>query len=317
MKQRSFLVSDVEAGTRLDIFLVRHLAAESRTVVQKQIERGDVLVNGNRTRPGHKLCAGDTVDTALREIRTETESIEPWPERLEILYEDSSLLAINKPAGIVTHPGAGRRHETLANALIFQRPEIKNVGHPLRPGIVHRLDKETSGLMIVARTDPAYYALSAMFKNREIEKHYRALAYGTFSNREGTIDSRLGRDPGNRKKMSTRAKHSRSAVTLYRVLLQLAFGALLDVKLLTGRTHQIRVHLASERHPIVGDTTYGGGNWNRIADRKLRAFLRDSKFFGLHAFSLDFKHPLTGAPLHLEAPMPTTWIELTTKLTKD
>jgi len=313
MKQRALLVSDAEAGIRLDVFLVHHLPAESRTAVQKQIEQGSVQVNGKPARPSRKLHAGDAVSAEFQETSIETQSIEPWPLSLEILYEDHSLIAINKPAGIVTHPGAGRRTETLANALVWMRPEIKHVGHPLRPGIVHRLDKETSGVMIVARTDAAYHALTALFKHRAIEKHYRALAYGTFSKQEGKIDTPLGRDPGNRKKISTRARHSRSAITLYRVLLQFPFGALLDIKILTGRTHQIRVHLASESHPIVGDATYGGGNWNRIADPVLRASLLKSGFFGLHAFSLDFPHPLTNVPLHLEAPLPATWNEVTTK----
>ena len=313
MKQRAFLVSDTEAGIRLDIFLVRHLSADSRAAVQKQIEEGNVRVNGKPARPAHRLHAGDAVSAEFQEASVGIETLEPWPLPLEILYEDSSLLAINKPAGIVTHPGAGRRTETLANALVWMRPEIRQVGHPLRPGIVHRLDKDTSGLMIVARTDAAYHALTALFKNRAIEKHYRALAYGKFSKQEGKIDSPLGRDPGNRKKISTRARHSRMAITLYRVLSQFPFGALLDIKILTGRTHQIRVHLASENHPIVGDSIYGGGNWNRIADPELRTSLRTSGFFGLHAFSLDFPHPLTNVPLHLEAPLPANWIEVTTK----
>src|SRR5262249_16753101 len=153
----------------------------------------------------------------------------PWKFPLEILYEDEHLIAVLKPAGIVTHPGAGNRNKTIANAMIALRPEISNVGHPLRPGIVHRLDKETSGVLLLAQTQAAYHELTAMFKKRTIEKHYRALAFGKFDHKRGRIDRALGRDPRNRKKISVRAKHSRSAVTNYAVLKQFDFAALLDV----------------------------------------------------------------------------------------
>ena len=303
-------VASNEGGTRLDVFLLRRLSVSSRATVQKWIRQGNVLINGKSAKSSLKLHAGDRIEIHHAENATNSAILVPWDTQLDIVYEDESILAINKPSGMVTHPGAGNRTRTLANAVQSMRPEMSGVGHPLRPGIVHRLDKETSGLVLLAKTQDAYAYLVRLFKDRAIEKHYRAIAYGEFPHAEGRIEKALGRDPHDRKKISTRARQSRSAITLTRVLQNLGFATVLDVQILTGRTHQIRVHLSSEHHPIVGDGKYGGGDWNRISDPKLRAQLRDGGFFGLHSYSLKFAHPADARPMLLQAPLPQLWLEL-------
>ncbi len=310
MPRQSFTVSETDAGERLDRYLVRVLSLDSRAALQKAITAGSVVVNGHSAKASYRIHASDLIQVELAESQSEDLQLEPWKFPLEILYEDEHLIAIAKPAGIVTHPGAGNREKTLANAIISMRPQISRTGHPLRPGIVHRLDKETSGVLLLAKTQSVYHQLTTMFKKRSIEKHYRALAYGKFDRKAGRIDRALGRDPRNRQKISIRAKHSRAAVTNYEVLKQYDFAALLDVHIVTGRTHQIRVHLSSENHPIVGDTKYGGTNWNRIMDANLRAKLKDASFFGLHAFSLGFEHPFTKKQMYIEARLPEIWQKL-------
>ena len=308
MSKQQISVPQESAGERVDVFLFTRGIAPSRAAVQRLIERGDVRVDGVPVKASLRLRGGELLEVDVSEDPlSAAERLQPWNFPLHIVHEDDALLAIEKPAGIVTHPGAGNRNETLANALVHLRPQLAAVGHPLRPGIVHRLDKETSGLMLIAKTEASYQALSRLFKDRSVEKHYRALAYGTFERKTGRIDKALGRDPKDRKKISVRARHSRSAVTLFKVLQQYDYAALLDVQILTGRTHQIRVHLSSENHPIVGDIRYGGGSWMRIPDPTLRADLKHRQFFGLHSFSLDFLHPITNQPLHLESPIPPTW----------
>jgi 23S rRNA pseudouridine1911/1915/1917 synthase len=307
MTRLAFHAEDQDSGKRVDIFLAARGMDASRAVIQKWIEEKRVLVNGAATKSAHKLRPGDLVEVDQPETSSQCETLEPWDRPLEFLYEDESLLVVSKPAGIVTHPGAGNRTHTLVNSLIFHRPQLSDVGHPLRPGIVHRLDRETSGLLLVAKSGKVYRELQAMFKQRLIQKHYRALTFGTWSAVAGKIELGLGRDPSNRKKISTRSRYKRTAVTMYQIMRQGGCGALLDVVILTGRTHQIRVHLSSQNHPIVGDAVYGGASWNRIPDPMLRARLRSIQFFGLHAYSLAFSHPVSKAPMLFECPLPEYW----------
>jgi 23S rRNA pseudouridine1911/1915/1917 synthase len=310
MTSGSFVVSVEDAGTRVDLFLTHRYPQESRSAIQKWFEKGAILVNRLSVKPSYKLHTGDQIEVMSEPSDPhagENEQLIPWDFPLEILYEDDSFLAVNKPPHTVVHPGAGSSQHTIAHAAVHYLPSLRNVGHPQRPGIVHRLDKETSGVLLLAKTQAAYFQFTAIFKNRQIRKHYRAAVFGVVKAGHGRIEKALGRDPLNRQKISVRARKSRAAITLYDVMRQLPFGALLDVEILTGRTHQIRVHLSSENHPIIGDAKYGGANWNRIPDTTLRNQLTQGGFFGLHAFSLEFNHPDTGVPLRLEAPVPPSW----------
>ena len=305
---RSFVISAENTGIRIDRFLTRHYPQQSRSAIQKWFEHGEVRVNAHTVKSSYKLHDQDRIEVLEHSAKdAEAIALTPWNFPLEILFEDEALLAIHKPAHTVVHPGAGVSHHTIVHAVLHYLPGIHNVGHPFRPGVVHRLDKETSGILLFAKTQEAYLKMTALFKDRLIQKHYRAAVSGRMERPQGRIEKALGRDPSNRKKISVRARRSRPAVTLYTVLQNYDFGSLLDVEILTGRTHQIRVHLSSENHPILGDTKYGGGNWNRIQDVVLRNRLKQAAFFGLHAFSLEFDHPMTGKHLYLSAPLPQIW----------
>jgi 23S rRNA pseudouridine1911/1915/1917 synthase len=311
MPARSFLISGENLGIRIDRFLTQHYQELSRSAIQKWFDNEKVRVNDHTVKASYKLRDQDRIEVVEDSAKvSESIGLTPWNFPLEILFEDDAVLAINKPAHMVVHPGAGVSHHTIVHAVLHKVPGIREVGHPVRPGIVHRLDKETSGILLLAKTQEAYLKITSLFKDRLIRKHYRAVIFGRMEKMQGRIEKSLGRDPSNRQKISVRARRARPAVTLYSVLLNYDFGSLLDVEILTGRTHQIRVHLSSENHPILGDTKYGGGNWNRIQNVNQRNRLKQAAFFGLHAFSLDFDHPMSGEHLYLQAPLPQIWKEL-------
>ncbi len=298
--------SDVKR-VRLDQYLAVQLPDQSRSQIQIWIRSGRIQVNGRRVKTGYLPRSGDQINLRLPEPTRDA----PYPEDipLDVIYEDSDLAVINKPAGMVCHIGAGVRSGTLVNALLHRYGAIDS-DDATRPGIVHRLDKLTSGLMIVARNKEAHRGLANLFKNRQVTKEYLALVHGRPSSAEGTIDLPLGRDPNDRKRISVRARRKRTAITHYSVAQSFARLTLLRVRIETGRTHQIRVHLSQKGHPIVGDALYGG---NR--DRELHHFAGAGclKRPFLHAARLEFRHPRTGLRLSFTAPLPC---ELETYLTE-
>jgi 23S rRNA pseudouridine1911/1915/1917 synthase len=297
------LVATPEAkGERLDAWLARQLPALSRSRLQALIEEGHVLLDGARARPSARLRPGE----AVRVHVPAPIPAEPQPEDIPVavVHEDAHLLVVNKPAGLVVHPGAGTSRGTLVNALLRHVRDLSGVGGVLRPGIVHRLDRGTSGLLVVAKDDETHRALVRQFAGRTVEKEYVALVLGNPPGASGEIDSPIGRDPVHRKKMAVRAPRGREARTSWRVEERFDGAALLRVRIHTGRTHQIRVHLASIGHPVAGDPVYGGKRTlssRRGAAREAFASLERP---ALHAARLAFTHPATGERLAFEAPLP-------------
>ena len=275
-------------GERLDIFLAQEAGELTRSQIKRLIEDGMVLVNGQPGRPSQRVRAGDHVSLTVPPPRPI--ALEPEEIPLSVVYQDDHLLVIDKPAGLTVHPAPGHPSGTLVNALLAMVPDLKGIGGAIRPGIVHRLDKETSGLMVVAKTHQAHLKLSRRIKERQVKKGYLALVSGALTPREGVIDAPIGRNPRNRKKMAV-VDDGRTARTRYKVLRSNKQYSLVEVILETGRTHQIRVHFASLGHPLVGDRVYG----------KRSPFL-DRQF--LHAHLLGFAHPGTGAWREFTSPLP-------------
>ncbi|HUJ09456.1 MAG TPA: RluA family pseudouridine synthase [Verrucomicrobiae bacterium] len=293
------VVSHEAAGQRLDQFLRCELPAHSRVFLQKLIKDRCVLVNGKPGKQGHPVRAGDEV---LVEIPP-TRPLQAQPEEipLDILYEDADLIVINKPSGLVAHPAAGNREHTLVNALLHHcRGQLAGIGGVERPGIVHRLDKGTSGCIVVAKTDAAHQSLVTQFKSRAVKKIYRAVCRGKIERPSGRIETIIGRSEHDRKKMSSRVARGRPAITDYRVLKEGNGFTLVELTLHTGRTHQIRVHLAHIGHPIVGDTVYGRSRSSVSGHRSPFSVARPL----LHAYKLGFTHPRSGEFMEFEAPLP-------------
>jgi 23S rRNA pseudouridine1911/1915/1917 synthase len=292
---RVWHIQPSEAGQRLDRYLISVLPTLSRTSTQRLIVDGAILVNGRTSKPGYMLRPDDTVQVLWETPPVQQEIVKPQALPLEFIYEDADLLVVNKAAGMVVHPGPGHSGDTLVNALVARYPELQEVGGEMRPGIVHRLDKDTSGLLIVARNTRTLAALTEQMKRHEIVKRYLALVEGIVSLDSGTIDAPIGRNPRQRQQMAITATESREARTQFRVLQRFAHHTLLLLQLETGRTHQIRVHLKAIGHPVVGDPLYGSGSSHRGLALQ-RQFL--------HAYQLKFTHPITGVPLEFEAPLP-------------
>jgi 23S rRNA pseudouridine1911/1915/1917 synthase len=295
-----WIVAPDAVRIRLDQFLISRIPGESRSQIQNWIRKGYLLVNGEQVKTGYLTRLNDRI-----ELKTpKSLPNQPLPEEipLDILYEDSDLAVINKPAGMVCHAGAGIRSGTLVNALLHHMGSLET-GDPQRPGIVHRLDKLTSGVMLVAKNSLAHRQLSQQFKSREVKKEYLALVHGKPSPVSGTIDMPLGRDPKDRKKISIRARRKRSAITHYSLEQNYGPVSLLIVRIETGRTHQIRVHLAQKGHPVVGDSVYGTGRIRSLPARLLAA-AKDLQRPFLHSRRVQFHHPRSGELLSFSAPLP-------------
>jgi 23S rRNA pseudouridine1911/1915/1917 synthase len=285
--------------TRLDRFLTTALGSISRSQIQRLIREGQVHVDGRPGKANLLLKAGQTITVEVPAPIESTVSPEPLP--LPILYQDEDIVVVDKPAGMVVHPAAGHPSGTMVNALLHHVDDLSGIGGEKRPGIVHRLDRGTSGLMVVAKNDAAHEGLAQQFQDRQVDKEYIALVWGEVQPGR-RIDTPIGRDPGDRKKMSARARRSREAVT--RIVRTEPFGRALTLAAIaihTGRTHQIRVHLSSIGHPIVGDALYGGVKRRIPGD--LRAVARLERPF-LHAARLAFKHPTDGRRMEFTSPLP-------------
>jgi 23S rRNA pseudouridine1911/1915/1917 synthase len=298
----TFTASAEDAGARLDAFLAARVAGASRSRLKQSIDDGEVTVSGRAAKPSHRLRAGDRVELEAPAPLVSSD-FAPEDIPLDILYEDDWVVVVNKPAGLVVHPAAGIRAGTLANALAFHFRRLTTRGGQVRPGIVHRLDRDTSGLLVVAKTDEAHESLSNQFRAREVVKYYVALVHGATKEERGRVEEPIGRDPRNRTRMGV-VRGGRSALTLWRVRQRFTRFTLLDVEIKTGRTHQIRVHLAWLKHPVVGDDVYGGGRDNTIQDARTRASVQSLGRQFLHAERLGFRHPRTGEFLKFRAPLP-------------
>ncbi len=284
------LVVDLD-DVRLDAYIAKLKKDISRTMIQKLIEEGNILVNGKSKKISYKVQLGDEIELNIpkaKEIELKAENIP-----VEVVYEDDDIIVVNKPKGMVVHPANGNPDGTLVNAIMAMcKDSLSGIGGEIRPGIVHRLDKDTSGLLIVAKNDTAHINMSNQIKNREVKKIYIALVRGVVSENEATINMPIGRSAKDRKKMAVR-KDGKEAVTHFKVLRRYRKYTLLEVKIDTGRTHQIRVHMSEIGHPVVGDMVYSNGKNEFGIEGQM-----------LHAKSLDFKHPITGKQMHLEAELP-------------
>lgn len=304
MEQLTFLIEEQESGIRIDRVLADKCAEHSRSYLQKLLKDQQVFVNEKPVKANYKVQAGDGVHIIFPDM--EEPDIRPQEIPLDILYEDDYLLVVNKPKDMVVHPSAGHMEGTLVNAVLAHcQGNLSGINGVLRPGIVHRIDKDTTGALLICKDDATHRALAEQLKEHSIKRRYRAIAYGNFKDEEGTVEGPIGRHPIDRKKMAINHKNGKEAVTHYHVLERFGNATYLECRLETGRTHQIRVHMSSIGHPLLGDEIYGSG--------KNPYHLQGQ---ALHAMVLGFVHPHTGEYLEFEAPLPDYFVKLLDKLRK-
>jgi 23S rRNA pseudouridine1911/1915/1917 synthase len=306
---RTVLADRGDDRERLDRVLLRHLAdlpEATRTRIQEWIRGGQVTLAGRPARPSDKVRTGDTIAVVLPPPPPPKPGLVAQDIPLAVLWEDEHLLVLDKPAGLVVHPAVGHRDGTLVNALLHRSKEW--AGPADRPGLIHRLDKDTSGVLVIAKTEPALATLGKAMKERSLEKEYLALVYGKAPLRKGRIDLKIRRDPADRKRMAVSKSEGRESSTVYEILFEssgsLAGLSLLKCTLVTGRTHQIRVHLKAIHLPIVGDPVYGAARWKGLRDEALREACRSFSRQALHAWRLSLTHPVSGQRLTFTAPVP-------------
>ena len=297
MNEKEWHVMEEDAGTRLDVYLVKMLSL-SRSFAQQIVQQGDVWVNGKEAKANHRLKVNDNIRVQFQEPAEETKA-EAENIPLDVIYEDKDIIVINKARGMVVHPAAGNPNGTLVNALLYHcKGELSGINGVIRPGIVHRLDKDTSGVMVAAKTDEAHRGLAAQIKAHTARRTYWALVHGNITEERGIVDAPIGRHAKDRIKMAVTFKGGRDAVTHFRVVKRYGMYTWIECKLETGRTHQIRVHMAYINHPVVNEPLYGYKKDNfPIAGQ------------ALHSHCLDLVHPITGEAMHFEAPAPADFLE--------
>lgn len=316
MGSQTFVVTNDESGQRLDRWLAVHLPEVSRQRLQEWIEVGGVQVNGNPVKPAYRVRAGDRLSVQPVLDRQDTFDLQAEPIPLQVIYEDAHLLVINKPRGLAVHPSPGHSSGTLVNALLALSPQLSTGDASFRPGIVHRLDKDTTGLLIVARDDNTHWKLSRALQTRQIDRRYLALVWGETKWEQASVDLPIGRHPVDRKRMAAfpagtmTAGRAREACTDFKVSRRFKGFTLLEAKLHTGRTHQVRVHAAALGHPLTGDPLYGGerrlpkGIYSTARSQQIERLIANLSGQALHAYSLQFNHPITGERLCFTCPLP-------------
>lgn len=302
---QNFVVAEEDQDTRIDKYLTDCCENLSRSYLQKLLKSGDVLVNDKPVKSSYKICEGDIISCHVPEAVEPEILAEPIP--LDILYEDEDVILVNKPKGMVVHPAAGHTSKTLVNGLMYHcRGQLSGINGVMRPGIVHRIDMDTTGVLIVCKNDTAHREIASQLKEHSITRRYRAIVHGVLKDDEGTVNAPIGRHPADRKKMSINTRNGKEAVTHYKVLERFQDFTYIECRLETGRTHQIRVHMASIHHPLLGDQVYGP---DKCPFKNLQGQT-------LHAGILGFVHPRTGQYMEFSAPLPLYFEELLKKLKK-